>query len=640
MTPQGLARGKPAYRPDIDGLRALAVMPVVLYHAGIAGFSGGYVGVDIFFVISGFLITAIIAREIEEQHFSVLHFYERRARRILPALFGLVGSVLVAASVLFLPGDFEDVPKSALSALLFSANLWFFTQSGYFQGAAETMPLLHTWSLGVEEQFYIVFPWALMLIALAARRWRNTLVCAGAIASLAWAVAVQDRGDGFAFYMLPTRAWELLAGSLLALGAVPMVRSRSAREAWSWTGIVLILFGVFAYDKQTVFPGLAALPPVLGAALLIHCAEGTAAGRMLSWKPAVWIGLLSYSLYLWHWPLIVFTEYAQDAPLSPLQSVGVVAVSMLIAWASLKWIETPWRDRKRHSRRGIFAMSTAGLALLGSACLVLVSFGSWASRFPVEVEQIAVSAEERSPVRDICLRTEFAPPDKRCTLGAAVAPDAMLWGDSHGVEYAWVLGLQAERLGQSIAQRTLGSCAPLSGFSDAVSPDCALFNKAVLAEIESDPSIRTVYLAGYWTEERYRQANAVARLGKTIAQLQALGRKVVLIGPVPTQPHDVPRALERTAAYDLSPPTPQSAARYRVRTAWFTDNYPRWRARGVTIVDPSRALFTGQESRIYAGGKVLYFDSHHLTLAGAELVLETDGAIDKGAKLGAYWDNR
>lgn len=218
---------KPAYRPDIDGLRALAVLPVVLYHVGVPGFSGGYVGVDIFFVISGFLITGIIAREVDEGHFSIWHFYERRARRILPALFVLVAAVLVAASLIFLPGDFEGVPRSALSALGFVANIWFFSQSGYFQGAAETMPLLHTWSLDVEEQFYIVFPLALILIAKFASSWRTAMVWVLAAASLLLALATADNGDGFAFYPLPARAWELIAGSLLALGAVRCARPKA-----------------------------------------------------------------------------------------------------------------------------------------------------------------------------------------------------------------------------------------------------------------------------------------------------------------------------------------------------------------------------------------------------------------------------
>ena len=627
-------KSKSAYRADIDGLRALAVLPVVLYHAGIAGFSGGFVGVDIFFVISGFLIAGIIAREVDEGRFSLWHFYERRARRILPALFALVLFVLAAASALFLPGDFEDVPKSALAALFFLGNLWFFSQTGYFQGAAETMPLLHTWSLGVEEQFYIFFPLGLVLIAAVVPQWRIAMVWLAAMASFGWALVTQADPDGFAFYMLPPRGWELLAGSLLALGAIPPVASRPVREALAWTGIALIGFAVFTYDSTTTFPGLAAVPPVLGAALLIHCAPGTSAGRALAWRPAVWIGLISYSLYLWHWPLIVFTEYAQGSALSPWQSVLVIAVSILASWASLKWIETPWRDGQRHSRKEVFSMSAAGFAGLGTLCLALIAQGPWASRFPETVGRIASGAKDTSPLRDQCLKSEYAPPQAACTLGANTAPDAVVWGDSHGVEFAWVLGERAEQEDRAIEQRTLGSCPPIPGFVDGRNRDCGTFNDAVLAEILTRPEITTVYFAAFWAGIESGRTQAVDLLDATISRLRAAGKQVVLVGPVPAQPYDVPRTLARSAAYGTALPTPRTLEDYRKRTAWITHRYDEWRAQGVTIVDPAIALFDDGNGRIALADRPLYFDSHHLTLAGARLVLDTEPLPHKG---GPHW---
>ncbi|QYJ06957.1 acyltransferase family protein [Qipengyuania flava] len=625
MTPVGTS----GYRADIDGLRALAVLPVVLYHARVPGFSGGFVGVDIFFVISGFLITGIIAREVDEGRFSVWSFYERRARRILPALFVMVAAVLVAASFFYLPGDFEDVPKSALAALFFLGNVWFFSQTGYFQGAAETMPLLHTWSLGVEEQFYIVFPLALLGIALFARRWRVALVSLLALGSLGWAVATQGKADGFAFYMLPPRAWELLAGSLLALGAVPAIGSRPLREALSWLGIALIAYAVFAYDKATVFPGLAAIPPVLGAALLIHCAPGTSAGRLLAWKPAVWIGLLSYSLYLWHWPIIVFTEYAQAARVSGWQSIAIVAASLLIAWASLVWVETPWRDRRKVSRQRVFAFSAAGLGGLGAACLALIAAGPWDTRFPARVGAIAAAAQDRSPVRDACLVSDIADKGK-CRLGADTEPDSLLWGDSHGVEFAWVLGQKLGTQGRALSQRTFGSCAPILDFAASEDSACGRFNEAVIAEIERTPSIRTVYLSAYWASGEYRDAAPAATLDATIARLERAGRKVVLIGAVPKQAYDVPRALQRAAAYGLPNPTARPASEHARDSAWLARQFDEWRSRGVVVIDPAEALIAGNRSRITVDGMPLYFDSHHLTLAGARLVLDTHDKAHRG----------
>ena len=316
--------GAGRYRRDIDGLRAIAILPVLLFHAHVPGFSGGYVGVDIFFVISGFLITGIIAREVDEQRFSLVHFYERRFRRIMPALSLMILAVLAAACWLYLPGDIEGVPKSALAATLFASNLWFFTDTGYFAGGADVKPLLHTWSLAVEEQFYIGFPILLMLVARFAARWRGLIVGAIAAISLALAIALQRDTSGFTFYLLPTRAWELFAGALLALGAIPAARARWLREALAWSGLLSVAFAVIFYTRETVFPGITALPPVLGAALLLHSAPGTSVGRLLSMPLFVGVGLISYSLYLWHWPLIVFTEYATDAALTGSTAIAVV----------------------------------------------------------------------------------------------------------------------------------------------------------------------------------------------------------------------------------------------------------------------------------------------------------------------------
>ncbi|MFA6219715.1 MAG: acyltransferase family protein [Erythrobacter sp.] len=630
----------PAYRADIDGLRALAVLPVVLYHAGVAGFSGGYVGVDVFFVISGYLIAGIIAREVDEQRFSIAHFYERRARRILPALFVMIAAVLAAASFLYLPGNFEDVPRSALAALLFLANIWFFAQTGYFQDKAGTMPLLHSWSLGVEEQFYIVFPWALVAIAALAPHRRRALLWLAALASFAlcqWSARLQDAFD---FYMLPARAWELLAGALLAVGALPQVAARPWREALAWAGVLAIAAAVVLFDATTRFPGFAALAPVLGAALLIHCAPATSAGRLLSWRPAVWIGLLSYSLYLWHWPLIVFTEYRQGGPLEGWQSLVVLAIALLLAWASLRWIERPFRDRRRVPPRRIWQASALGMALLAGACLALISRGAWAERFPPEVARMAEARHDVSPVGERCLHTRYAEPGPECTLGNRAGVDALLRGDSHGVEFAWVLGEERLRRGRGLEQRTQGSCPPMLGYSDPVLPDCARFNAAVIAEIERRPELRTIYLAGFWAGGRYTSPQAVARLDATLARLQRNGRRVVLIGAVPTQPRPVPRALARAAAYDLARPATRTRARHVDTSGWLSGNFARWRAQGVRIVDPAEALFEGDRSRIMAGGKPLYYDSHHLTLAGARLVLESADMQDREDVVGADRDHR
>ena len=613
------------YRRDIDGLRSLAIMPVLLFHARVPGFSGGFVGVDIFFVISGFLIAGIIAREIDAREFSLIRFYERRARRILPALFAMIAFVLLGASWLYLPGDFENVPRSALMALAFLSNVWFFATTGYFAGGAETMPLLHCWSLGVEEQFYIGFPLLLWLIAKYQPRRRVMIVASVALISFIWAWWKQTDSDGFAFYMLPPRGWELCAGALLALGGVPELRHKGLREALALAGIGLIAFAVFTYDRHTPFPGTTAIPPVLGSALLLHCAPGTLAGRLLSMRLPVAIGLISYSLYLWHWPFIVFTEYARDEKLYGLWSIGVIAAALLGAWASWRFIERPFRNPQRFDRRRIFAVSAAGMAALGLAATVMLPLGGWERRFAPEVVKLASGKQDFSPRRTACLAHVVGGEQPACTYGAKVPPSAMLWGDSHGVELAWLLGQEMAGHGGALMQRTSGSCPPILEYAEANDPVCPKINAEVIERLERTPSIGKVYLTAIWESSAMRVPATIAKIDATIARIRAAGKIVVIIGPVPKQTFTVPRHLARLAAQGrLADAHGTSTAGYVRDSFWFTANYPRWQAQGITILDPARALVSGGETRIMMGGKPLYFDSHHLSLAGARAVLEAD----------------
>lgn len=618
-----MSAGQP-YRRDIDGLRALAILPVVLFHTHVPGFSGGFVGVDIFFVISGFLITGIIAREIDAGRFSLVRFYERRARRILPALLTMMAAVLAASAWFYLPEDFAAVPRSALLTLAFLANVWFFAKTGYFAGGAETMPLLHCWSLAVEEQFYVAFPLLLWLIARLAPQRRVPVLAAIAGISFALAVWKQAATDGMAFYLLPMRAWELFAGALLAIGAVPEVTRRWAREGLAALGLALIGFAVFAYDRHTVFPGATALAPVLGSALLIHAAPGTLAGRLLAMRAPVFVGLISYSLYLWHWPLIVFTEYARDVPLRGVWQVGAIVAAFVIAWASWRFIEKPFRDPRVFPRKRVFAWSGAGLAAIAVGALTMLPLGGWDARFAPRVLQLARAREDFSPKRDLCLTDRIAA-SAACRLGAPATPTALLWGDSHGVELAWALGEAYGARGSSLVQRTRASCPPVLGYARAADPGCALFNADAIRTIENAPSLRTVYLAAFWAGGDYDRPGMPAQIDATITRLRRAGKRVVLVGPIPPQPWNVPRHLAHQAAFG-GPVADKGAslADYERAAGWFTANYPRWRAQGVTILDPARALVTGGATRVAMNGTPLYFDSHHLSLAGARAVLAAD----------------
>ncbi|WP_031308556.1 acyltransferase family protein [Sphingobium sp. C100] len=608
------------YRRDIDGLRAVAILPVLLFHAHVPGFSGGYVGVDIFFVISGFLITGIIAREVDEGRFSLVHFYERRFRRIIPALALMILVTLGCAAWLYLPGDLDGVPKSALAATLFASNLWFFTDTGYFAGGADVKPLLHTWSLAVEEQYYIGFPVLLMLLARYAPRWRAVVLTLIAAGSLALAIILQRDTSGFTFYLLPTRAWELFAGGLLALGVLPAINRRWIGELVAWGGLLAIALAVTFYNRDTIFPGLTALPPVLGAAALIHASPGTSVGRLLSLPILVGIGLLSYSLYLWHWPLIVFTEYATDAPLSGATRLIVMAAALLAAALSWRFVERPFRSRARVPARTVFRFTAAAMALLCLSSLGLMAMGGWPSRFAAPVLAQIAGQQDFSPTRKRC-HDSYMRGASPCILGAATHPDAMLWGDSHGVELAYALSLEAKRRGRALIERTTSSCPPVLDY-EAKDARCAAANRAAFAALRADQGIRRVYLAAFWANGDFDAPDFVARLDRTIAAIRAEGREVVLIGPVPPHPFDVPRHLAHLArAGRMDQAQGVSRAWVDARTVHLRALFTRWQVRGVRLIDPVKALCATDRCAIEAEGKPLYFDSHHLSVAGALRVI-------------------
>ncbi|MEO1020870.1 MAG: acyltransferase, partial [Pseudomonadota bacterium] len=323
------------YRPDIDGLRALAVLAVVFYHAGFDIVGGGFVGVDVFFVISGYLITSIIMKDIQSADgFSIAKFYERRARRIFPALFAVIFASSIAAFFILTPLELDRFARSAIAATLFVSNIFFRYQTGYFAGDADEQPLLHTWSLAVEEQFYIFFPLFLMFVHRFLPRRISLLVLLVAIVSLAMALVGIRFSTAAAFYLAPPRAWELMLGALLALGAVPTLRWRLGRELVAIVGLAAIAWSVTRFDEATIFPGFAALLPTFGTAALIWAGMGpgtSLVNRLLSQKPLVFVGLISYSLYLWHWPLIVFHEFSVAHRPSPRELLVILAISFVLA---------------------------------------------------------------------------------------------------------------------------------------------------------------------------------------------------------------------------------------------------------------------------------------------------------------------
>lgn len=352
------------YRPEIDGLRALAVVPVILFHAGIQSFGGGYVGVDVFFVISGFLITGIIRDELYRDNFSLVNFYERRARRILPALFFFVFLTTPFVFLVMPPHTLKEYFQSVLSVSLFVSNIFFYIKTDYFNDFSEVAPLLHTWSLSVEEQFYLVFPLLLMLLKRLGAVWIAGAICLLSLASLVFAQWELQQDASFAFYQMPTRFWELGVGAMLSMrmAARQTGVSQQVSGALAMLGLVLVVLPMLFYTKLTAFPGVAALAPVAGAALLIrYSQQGNIVHKVLASPTLVWIGLISYSFYLSH--NVVFAvarNMGYHFESWPVRLTSI-AIALALAVFSYQYIEKPFRN-KRISRASIFSFSLVGLA--------------------------------------------------------------------------------------------------------------------------------------------------------------------------------------------------------------------------------------------------------------------------------------
>jgi len=443
------------YRPDIDGLRAVAVLAVVLFHARTPFVPGGFVGVDVFFVISGYLITGLIVRDIEGDGFSILRFYERRIRRIFPALFLVIGACFACTVVLFLPDQLDDFAAAAIAATTFVSNIWFWKNAGYFQPDSGLQPLLHTWSLSVEEQFYILYPLCLCLLYLVLhqRMLRTVVVALALIASFALSVAFTNSSPIMAFYLLPTRAWELLLGALLVLYPMRAAIHPGVREIVGVAALGMIVAAAVSFDSSTAFPGAAALLPCLGAVLLIHV--GTCGGcvvtRLLSMRGAVFVGLVSYSFYLWHWPLIVFVDYLALGS-APVWMRGLaVAVSFVLAVLSWRYVERPFRDARRVSRRQLIGSAIAasfGSLVLGSAIL---GMNGLPQRFDVKTLELAAGAHDEARPRTCLQRMPDGAWDGLCTLGSddGTQPSFLLWSDSHGESMRVAISEAAEAVGRA-----------------------------------------------------------------------------------------------------------------------------------------------------------------------------------------------
>lgn len=418
------------YRPDVDGLRAVAVSIVVLFHADL-GFSGGYVGVDVFFVISGFLITGLILKEQAANNFRLSNFWTRRIRRIIPASSVMVFAVLIAGGILFTPRDYTDLGKSMISQQLMLSNVYFWRNTGYFAGPGDLKPLLHTWSLAVEEQFYLIYPFLLVFL----RRWPKWLtgvflagVCFVSFAISQWGVAHQHAEA--AFFLLPTRAWELIAGGLICFVPPPNRIKDWHLELWSWLAIAGILMAGWCYTASTPFPGAAAILPCGSAAILIYtnAQRLTIVGRILALKPVVSIGLLSYSLYLWHWPILSCCRYYYHQRIGVWGGAAAILVSFVLAYLTWRFIETPFRRRTVvKSKLGLISSAIAVACILLVASNIVVGTSGLPMRYDKETQRIFATMNQIEFRHQVSVADVLS--DKLPRFGSVDRiPRIMVWG--------------------------------------------------------------------------------------------------------------------------------------------------------------------------------------------------------------------
>ncbi|MFO7534648.1 MAG: acyltransferase family protein [Kiritimatiellia bacterium] len=649
------------YRPEIDGLRAIAVMGVLMYHAGF-GFPGGYVGVDVFFVISGFLITGIILKDTQAGLFTVFHFLGRRIRRILPAVTFMVGLVLLFGVAVLDPDSLARLAREAVAQALLLSNVHFLKDIGYFAEGAEYKPLLHTWSLAVEEQFYLIFPWTMLLAGRFGKKPLFVGLMGLGLLSFALSLYGMRHDESATFFLLPARAWELLVGALIAVGQRDFSAPRRPAEILSGAGFAMILAAMFFYSRSTPFPGVTALLPVLGAAMVIAGNKDrlTLVGRFLSWKPVVFVGLISYSLYLWHWPLLAFARLTL-IEVSVAARVLALAVSFVFAVLSWKYIETPFRqNRYLKSGSSVFIFGLAASLMMLVPGTIIAKMGGLPARF----------GENYSRMMDDVGRVglDFKYKGEGEPIGAARLPggesrpyDFALLGDSHAMAIAG----QVDRLS---AKEGLGGLAFLrKGTPPVTGLGTVRNNKKELRKIlkESEKiiaqlislQIRQVILIGRWSamceglnpaeiaEDPtvnaqgpmvVDQAGAVAtpensaaalgvHLGEMVERLKSAGMTVWILKQVPEADQErIARNFylsKRFPLFNRLEPLSTPFEAHTARQARANAVLDALASETVHVIDPAPAFFPdGGPLELYSE-RAFYRDSHHLTPYGAETFL-------------------
>lgn len=602
------------YVPEINGLRALAVLAVFLFHLGVTSVSGGFVGVDVFFVISGYLITSIIGADLARGSFSFREFYGRRMLRILPALYVISLGIAVVFSLMLPPAMSSNLLRSLYAGLLSYSNIWFYFTVDYF-GVNLTEPTLHFWSLAVEEQFYLAMP---VLFWFGWRKGGRSFALAlfavlFAVSLIAAGVVVAGH-QSQAFYLPWFRAWELLAGSLISF--VPRERlPRLLRRTLAEGGLAALLAIIFLYDEKMVFPGFSALPPVLATVAVILGADSRSfAGWMLKTPPAQWVGKISYSLYLVHWPVICLV--ALVFALSPKYQIGIFLISLGLAWVSWRFVETRWRVAPRHGGMRPVFIRTGVFTALCAIVFVAANIGGlrlWQSH-PHAIAYAAVSTDTSYFNRNTCFLTEqsdmlrFYRQDL-CLKTSAERKNVLVIGDSHAANI--VEALKRAYPDVNVLQATAVGCRPLLGNRGA--KRCTDLVDFIYREWypRNASRIDKVVLAGRWEGDDFKD------IDRTLTALRAMGASIIVYGPVPEYLVPVPMIL----AYQEIVRLPLSMKLRRPDRQRFDEMLRQQLGANVTYFSPYQNLCGGATCLIEDGGASLYLDRDHLTPHGADLAV-------------------
>jgi peptidoglycan/LPS O-acetylase OafA/YrhL len=619
-----------SYRPEIDGLRALAVVPVLLYHAQL-GAPGGFVGVDVFFVISGYLITSLLLKTMTEAPLDLLEFWERRVRRLFPALAVVTLATLVAGWFLLLPADYKALGESVCWQTLLSSNIFFWRQTSYFDGVANLKPLLHTWSLAVEEQFYLLYPLMLIGFAKLRRPIGRLIFLLLCVTSFTVSVVGVAHHSQAAFFLLPSRIWELGLGAIVA--ALPQTIRLSAwiDELASWIGLATILYAISFYNTAIPFPGLAALLPCGGAALFIrsNVPRLTNAGKLFSWRPIVFIGLISYSLYLWHWPILAFSNYWALNPLSVPIRIGLLILCFLIATASWKYIELPFRRRGRVRRRvTVFVLALATASILLLLGLGISGFNGVEFRLTDAVNRFANGPLDFNAVFNSGLSLQDAEAGRFVSLGStgSDAPIHLLvWGDSHAMAALPALDYLCSEYSVRGVAATHAQTPPLLAYVSegiySLGQDSPEYGSAVIRFIKAH-QIPNVLLIARWKD--YRAGKSLKfhiALTKTLTELQNCRVKIWIMQEVPNFSWDVPKALARAGLFNNDPEKlnlPLSS--YFKQVADEEHEFSQAAASDILVLNPGQYLTKGVIVPLSEKGFPIYQDRQHLTIHGAMLL--------------------